>query len=73
METYRGISAHPGIAIGPAFHYNRTLIAADELELSAQEIEEDIARIDVALERARSEMDKITMIAEQTDEREEAP
>lgn len=65
METYRGISAHPGIAIGPAFHYNRTLIAADELELSPEEIDEDIARVDVALERARSEMDKITKIAEQ--------
>jgi phosphoenolpyruvate-protein phosphotransferase (PTS system enzyme I) len=65
METYRGISAHPGIAIGPAFHFNRTLIAADERELSPEEIDEHIARVDVALERARSEMDKITKIAEQ--------
>lgn len=65
MKTYRGISAHGGIAIGPAFHYNRTLIAADERHLSAEEIGEHIARIDAALERSRSEMQKIARIAEQ--------
>lgn len=65
MQRYSGISANAGIAIGPAYHFNRTLIVAEDRELSPEEIKEQVATFEFALERSKQEVERISKIAQQ--------
>ena len=63
MQVYRGISANPGIAIGPAYHFNRALIVAEERDLEQVEIAEELVHFDESIAKAKLEMEKISRIA----------
>ncbi len=65
MKQYSGISANAGIAIGPAYHFNRTLIVAEDRMLELAEIGEQVSAFDFALEKSKEEIDRISKIAEQ--------
>lgn len=65
MLRYSGIAANEGIAIGPAYHFNRSLLAAEDSSLGAAETVLQLRMLDNALERAKTELQKITTIASQ--------
>lgn len=65
MQVYRGVTANPGIAIGPAYHFNRALIVAEERDLEQAEIAEELLHFDESIAKAKLEMEKISRIAEQ--------
>lgn len=65
MLRYTGIAANGGIAIGPAYHFNRSLIVAEDRLLEPQEVEGQLEQLDYAIERAKMELDKVSVIASQ--------
>ncbi|HYM19949.1 MAG TPA: phosphoenolpyruvate--protein phosphotransferase [Candidatus Kapabacteria bacterium] len=65
MLRYSGIAANGGIAIGPAYHFNRSLIVAEDRMLINGEIDEELDKLSYALERSKQELHKISAIAEQ--------
>ncbi len=65
MQVYKGITANPGIAIGPAYHFNRALIVAEERDLEQADIAEELVHFDESIAKAKLEMEKISRIAEQ--------
>lgn len=65
MQVYKGITANPGIAIGPAYHFNRALIVAEERDLEHADIAEELVHFEESISKAKLEMEKISRIAEQ--------
>jgi phosphotransferase system enzyme I (PtsI) len=65
MLRFSGIAANGGIAIGPAYHFNRSLLAAEDSSLGAAETVLQLRMLDNALERAKAELQKIITIAAQ--------
>jgi phosphoenolpyruvate-protein phosphotransferase (PTS system enzyme I) len=65
VQVFKGITANPGIAIGPAYHFNRALIVAEERTLEQTDIAEELRLFDDAIGKAKLEMEKISRIAEQ--------
>lgn len=62
---FSGIAASRGIAVGPAYRYYRTLLYAPERALEPDEVAPQLERFDKALEKARKELEKIKLVAEQ--------
>jgi len=62
---FSGISASRGIAIGPAFRYQRTLLKGEDHAISPSEVQHQIERFESAVQRARKEIEKIRRLAEQ--------
>ncbi|MBS1902356.1 MAG: phosphoenolpyruvate--protein phosphotransferase [Bacteroidetes bacterium] len=65
MLRYTGIAANGGIAIGPAYHFNRSLIVAEDRELDPSETDAQVAQFDYAIERAKIEIEKVSALAAQ--------
>jgi phosphotransferase system enzyme I (PtsI) len=65
MRRFQGIAVSRGIAIGPAYRYHRTLLYAEDRQLSASEVDDQIARLDTAIKKARTELEKVRKVAEQ--------
>jgi len=66
-ETLRfsGIAASRGIAIGPAYRYERTLLNAEDHQLALNDVGREIERFDTAVQKARQEIEKVRRVAEQ--------
>lgn len=62
---YSGIAASRGIAIGPAYRYYRTLLYATDRRLTPEELPDQLEQFDQAVSKARKELEKIKLIAEQ--------
>ncbi len=54
-----GINASPGIAIGPAYYFNREKLEIPHRKIRAEEVESEIARLNTALRRARRDLQSI--------------
>src|SRR2546421_231698 len=65
MLHYTGIPANGGIVIGPAYHFNRTLLVAEDRMLLDGELEAQIDQFNYSVERAKNEIEKISAVAEQ--------
>ncbi len=63
MLHYKGIPANGGIAIGPAYHFNRSLLVAEDRYLDEHETVEQLEQLTYAITRAKSEIEKIAAIA----------
>jgi phosphotransferase system enzyme I (PtsI) len=50
--------------IGPAYHFNRSLLVAEDRELSPEEIEPQISQLEYAYDRSKKELEKISALAE---------
>ncbi|MCS7081820.1 MAG: phosphoenolpyruvate--protein phosphotransferase [Bacteroidetes bacterium] len=61
----RGIPGSPGIAIGPAFLFERTRPHIPHRHLALEELDSEVARFREALERSERELRKIIDIARQ--------
>ncbi|MEP7235500.1 MAG: phosphoenolpyruvate--protein phosphotransferase, partial [Ignavibacteriota bacterium] len=64
MFHYKGIAANGGITIGPAYHFNRSLLVAVDRALAAKEIEPNVEQFEYAVERSKIELDRISVLAE---------
>lgn len=64
MLHYKGIAANAGIVIGPAYHYNRSLLVAEDRMLEADEIAPQLEQFEYAIERSNNELEKIGVLAE---------
>ncbi len=64
-RIYKGLSASGGIAIGPAYVYEREEVYVSERILSASEVETEIGLLADAMDRARAELEKIVAFAEE--------
>jgi phosphotransferase system enzyme I (PtsI) len=62
---FSGIAASRGIAIGPAYRYYRTLLYAEDRDLAPNEVQHETERFDMAVQRARAEIEKVRRVAEQ--------
>lgn len=65
MQIIKGIVANPGIAIGPAYHFNRALLVAEERQLEQSDVADELIHFDESIEKAKLEIEKISNIAEQ--------
>ena len=65
MLHYKGIAANGGIIIGPAYHFNRSLLVAEDKLLAPEDIDRQIEQLEYAVDRAKSELAKIAALAEQ--------
>jgi phosphotransferase system enzyme I (PtsI) len=65
VQTFNGTIANRGLAIGPAYHFNRALIVAEERKLEDAEIGMELRNFENAISRAKEEIEKITRIAHQ--------
>jgi phosphoenolpyruvate-protein phosphotransferase len=57
VRTFAGIAASPGIAIGPAFHFQPVELCFDRCWVD--DVEAEIARFDAALETAREQLEVV--------------
>lgn len=64
MHHYKGIAANGGIAIGPAYHFNRSLLVAEDKALEADELQPQLDQFEYAVERSKNELEKISALAE---------
>ncbi len=55
----QGIAASPGIAIGPAFVLRRERLVIPEFRIEADQIEEEVARLDRAFDETRTRLEEI--------------
>lgn len=62
---FTGIAASRGIAIGPAYRYQRQLLYAEDRKLDVSEVGHEIERFDAAVVKARQEIEKVRRVAEQ--------
>jgi len=62
---YKGIAANGGIIIGPAYHFNRSLLVAEDRLLADEEIEAQILQLEYAVEQSKKELEKISAVAAQ--------
>ncbi len=60
----KGIAAAPGIAIGPAYMYNKAIPRVDEKTLTPKDVTAEIERLRNANARAEKELQKILSFAE---------
>jgi len=65
IMRFSGIAASRGIAIGPAYRYYRTLLYAEERDLTPEETKREIERFDAAVAKAKLELEKVRRVAEQ--------
>ena len=61
----KGIPASPGIAIGPVLLYEKHKPVVTEKNIAAEEIEGEINRLRLAVERSNRELSKIHDFAKQ--------
>ena len=54
-----------GIAIGPAYIYTRDELYVDQRQIEVEEVEEEVARFNRAVERSLKELQKITRVAKE--------
>lgn len=59
----KGLPASGGVAIGPAYVYEREEVYVSERILSGEELEQELHLLDEAMERSRSQLKKITTFA----------
>ena len=64
MLHYKGIAANGGITIGPAYHFNRSLLVAEDRGLEGDEVQPQLDQFEYAVERSKSELEKISALAE---------
>src|SRR5947209_11586821 len=64
MLHYTGIPANSGIVIGPAYHFNRTLLVAEDRMLADGETDAQVEQFNYSVERAKQEIEKISAVAE---------
>ena len=64
MLHYTGIAANGGITIGPAYHYNRSLLVAEDRILAMDEVAPQLGQFEYAVEKAKAELEKISALAE---------
>lgn len=64
MLHYKGIAANGGITIGPAYHFNRSLLVAEDRTLATDEIQPQLEQFEYAIERSKNELEKISAVAE---------
>ncbi len=62
-RIYKGLPASGGIAIGPAYVYEREEVYVSERILSPEEVELEIQLLDEAMDRTRAELEKIVSFA----------
>ncbi len=65
-RIHKGLPASGGIAIGPAYVYEREEVYVVERVLSDAEIEHEIALLNEAIDRCRDELTKISSFARET-------
>ncbi len=65
MLRYTGIAANEGIVIGPAYHFNRSLLVAEDRMLNTSEVPIQLEQLEYSLGRSTSELQKISNIAAQ--------
>jgi len=59
QQRFVGINASPGIAIGPAYYFNREKLEIPHRKIGEEEVESEIARLNTALRRARRDLHSI--------------
>jgi phosphoenolpyruvate-protein phosphotransferase (PTS system enzyme I) len=59
METFQGIVASPGFAFGPMHRIGRRIIIPQRQSVSLEDIPEQINRFQVAVDRARSQIEEL--------------
>jgi len=59
QQRFAGINASPGIAIGPAYYFNREKLEIPHRKIREEEVESEIARLNTALQRARRDLQSI--------------
>ena len=64
-RSLRGIAASPGIAIGPVYLFRKQQPVVEERQVPSGETEQEIARLNTAVERSRKELSKIYDFAKQ--------
>ncbi|MDP4236980.1 MAG: phosphoenolpyruvate--protein phosphotransferase [Bacteroidota bacterium] len=64
MLHYTGIAANGGIVIGPAYHYNRSLLVAEDRMLEPDEVAPQLEQFEYAVARSKGELEKISALAE---------
>ena len=58
-RAIRGISAAPGVAVGPVTVFDRRAVPIPRRRLRAERIEEEVARLERGLDAARAEVERI--------------
>ncbi len=64
MQVFKGTSANPGIAIGPAYHFNRALIAAEDRNIDVKDLDAELTLLERAVALSSNELERIIRIAE---------
>ncbi len=62
-RIFQGIPAAPGIAIGPAYLFNKETVVVEARPLAAEEVEVELERFEQAVQRAERDLDKISSVA----------
>lgn len=70
MQTFDGIPASPGIALGPVFLFSEVQISV--IEHAIQDAKTELARLDDALRNAKNQIEMLRIQAEETVGKEEA-
>ncbi len=65
-ETFlNGIAAAPGIAMGPAYLYSKSVPKVQQRSIADNEVEKELERLQAAVARSEKELQKILSFAEQ--------
>ena len=61
----KGIAAAPGITMGPLYVYTKQILKAEERSIPETDVENEILRLNRAIERSEKELEKILSFAQQ--------
>ena len=64
-KVIKGIAASPGIVFGEVYFFTKNTPRIEEKNISSEQIESELARIESALRRSEVELEKIQALAEQ--------
>ncbi|MFN3562123.1 MAG: phosphoenolpyruvate--protein phosphotransferase [Chloroherpetonaceae bacterium] len=64
-KIFEGIGASKGVAIGKVYLYQRDKIQVEEGELTDMQLEDELIRLETAIERSEKELNKIATLTEQ--------
>ena len=64
-RVFQGIGVSKGIAIGTAFVFNRDTVLVEDAPVSEDDVESELARFHLAIERSEKELAKIATVTEQ--------
>ena len=62
-RIFIGIPAAPGIAIGPAYLFNKREVVVEARRISEAEVEAELERFEQAVQRAERDLNKISSVA----------